>query len=161
MKQLLPSLQSAKFLTVLLLAMPLSACDSLFGKEIARLPINTLSTPGNDAFREVSLPLKKDDAISIWSDMDLSYQGEAPVRFQLLILKNGAAFQQTELDPTDKNVSVSEVKTTINGKTDWSFSGKNGEVKIPENATYTFKARLVAAENPTLKIIKAELVLKK
>ncbi|WBA42884.1 hypothetical protein [Hymenobacter canadensis] len=161
MKQPLPLLKSVKLVTILLLAMSLSACDTLFGKEIARLPINALSTPGNEAFREVSLPLKKDDAIAIWSDMDLSYQGEAPVRFQVLILKNGAAFQQAELDPTDKNVSVGEVKTTINGKTKWSFSGKNSEVTIPENATYTFKARLVAADNPTLKITKAELVLKK
>jgi len=47
------------------------------------------------------------------------------------------------------------------GKTNWSFSGKNSEIKIEEDGYYTFKGILVASENETLKVTKAEIVLKK
>ncbi|UOQ51516.1 hypothetical protein [Hymenobacter cellulosivorans] len=150
-----------KLLAALLLAVPLSSCGSLFGKEVARLPINAISTPEQEVVKEAALPLQKGEELALWSDMDMAYEGEAPVRFQVQVLKNGTAFQQLELDPTDKNVTVGEVKTAVNGKTTWSFTGKNGSLTIPETGTYTFKARLVAAANPTLKITKAELVLKK
>ncbi|UYZ64206.1 hypothetical protein [Hymenobacter weizhouensis] len=144
-----------------LLAASLSSCSALFGEEVARLPVNAVSTAGREVVRETSLPLRKDDVLAVWSDMDMAYDGEAPVRFQILVLKNGAPFNQLEIDPTEKNVSVGEVKTSLNGKTNWRFSGKNAEVTIPENATYTFKARLIAANNPTLLIKRAEVVLKK
>jgi len=145
----------------LALTVPLHGCSALFGKEVSRLPVNAVSTAGHNVIKEASLKLQKDDAISVWSEMDMAYEGEAPLRFQVLILKNGSAFRELEINPTDKNITVGELKTSINGKINWSFSGKNGEVTVPENATYTFKARLVAANNPTLQIKKAELVLKK
>jgi hypothetical protein len=156
-----PMLNRKNFIWALLLAAPLSACDTLLGKEVARLPINEVSTEGHEVVKEASLQLKKDDVISLWSDMDMAYEGEAPVRFQVTVLADGARVNQLELDPTEKNVTVGEVKTAVNDKVTWSFSGKNGSLTIPKNANYTFKARLIAANNPTLKIKKAELVLKK
>ncbi|QJX48527.1 hypothetical protein HMJ29_17030 [Hymenobacter taeanensis] len=150
-----------KLSTTLLLVPPLSSCDAVFGKEIARLPINAISTQGHEVVREVSVQLKKDENIAVWSDMDMAYEGEAPVQFQVEMLKDGKAFNQLAIDPTDKNITIGEVKTSINGKTNWRFSGKNAAFTVPENATYLFRARLVAADNPSLKIEKAELVLKK
>lgn len=149
------------WLSAAALAVSLSACDALFGKEVARLPINAVSTPEREVVKEAALPLQKGDKLALWSDLDVAYEGDAPLRFQVAVLKNGAPFRQLELDPTQKNVSVGEVKTYINDKVSWRFSGKNAELAIPENATYTFKARLVAAPNPTLRVSKAELVLKK
>ncbi|QNH60532.1 hypothetical protein [Hymenobacter sediminicola] len=150
-----------KLAVALLLAVPLSACDSLFGKEIARLPINTISTPSQDVVKEAALQLQKGDEVALWSDMDMAYDGDAPVRFQVQVLQNGTPYQELEVDPTEKNVTVGEVKTSFNGKTKWRFTGKNGTVTVPQTGTYTFKARLIAAANPTLRIKKAELVLKK
>lgn len=156
------AIRSARLLcATLLLAAPLGACDALLGKEIARLPINELSTPQREVTKKVILKLQKEDKIALWSEMDMEYKGEAPLRFQVIVLKNGQPFNQLELDPTQKNVSLKEVKTDINGSVSWSFSGKNAELIIPENGTYTFRARLVAAPNPTLKLHKAELILKK
>lgn len=148
-------------LWALALAAPLSACDALLGKEVARLPVNAVSTAGHEVEKEASLPLKKDDEIALWSEMDVAYEGEAPMRFQVRVTKNGVPVNQLEFDPTAKNVTVGEVKTDLNGRVDWRFSGKNAEFKVPETGTYTFTARLVAAANPSLKIAKAEVVLKK
>ncbi|MDU0370212.1 hypothetical protein ACFPAF_07410 [Hymenobacter endophyticus] len=152
---------SRLLLATLLLTAPLGACDALLGKEIARLPVNQISTPQQEVAKEATVKLQKNDKVAIWSEMDMEYQGEAPLRFQVVVLKNGRPFHQLELDPTQKNVSMNEVKTDVNGSISWSFSGKNTELTIQENADYTFKARLIAAPNPTLQLRKAELVLKK
>lgn len=146
-----------------LVLMPLLVgCDALLGKEVARLPINEVSTDGHEVVREATVQLKKDDKIALWSDMDLAYEGGgSPVRFQVQVMKDGTPFKQLEIDPTVKNVTIGEVKTDINGSIDWRFSGKNGELLIPAAGSYTFKARLVAAVNPTLHVTKAELVIKK
>jgi hypothetical protein len=161
MKPSLLSTGKKNILWVLPLAALLGGCDALLGKEVARLPINEVSTAGHEVTKEAAVPLKKGDEIALWSDMELAYEGDAPLRFQVQVLRDGAPYQQLELNPTEKNVTVNEFKTSVNDKVSWRFSGKNAELKIPENGIYTFKARLVAAANPTLKVTKAELVLKK
>lgn len=139
----------------------LTGCDAMMGKEVARLPINEVSTSGHEVVKEATVQLQKDDKIALWSDMDLAYEGDAPVRFQVRVTKDGAPFKELQLDPTEKNVTIGEVKTNLNGSVKWSFSGKNAELVVPEAGSYTFKAVLVAAPNPTLRVAKAELVLKK
>lgn len=139
----------------------LTGCGALTGEEVARLPVNQVSTDDNNLIiKETTLDLKKDQEVAIWSDMDIAYEGDVALRFKMEILKNGAHYSRLEIDPTDKNITIGELKTSVMGKTDWSFSGKNSEMKIEEDAKYTFKAILVASENPTLKVTKAEIVLK-
>ncbi|MDC1162592.1 hypothetical protein OAT18_04040 [Tenacibaculum sp.] len=140
----------------------LTGCDALTGKEVARLSINQVSTDDNNLIiKETSLDLKNGEEIAIWSDMDIKYEGDVDLRFKIEVLKNGENFGGLEIDPTEKNITIGEVKTSLMGKTDWSFFGKNSEIKIEEDANYTFKAILVSSESTTLKITKAEIVLKK
>lgn len=139
-----------------------TGCSALTGEEIGRLPINQVSTDDDNlVIKELSLDLKKGDEIAIWSDMDIEYEGDVAMRFRVEILKNGENFGGLEIDPTDKNITIGEIKTSLMNKTDWSFSGKNSEIKIEEDGNYTFKGILVASENRTLKVNKAEVVLKK
>lgn len=140
----------------------LSGCDALIGKEVARLSINQISTDGNDLIiKEASLDLKKGEKIAIWSEMDIQYEGDVALRFKMNILKNGEYFVGLEIDPTDKNITIGEIKTSLMGKTDWEFTGKNAEVEIEEDGSYTFRGLLVASENPTLEVTSAIIVLKK
>jgi hypothetical protein len=152
MKQLLKSLA---------ILVALTACDALLGKEVGRLQINQLSTEGNLIFKETTLDLRKDDEIGIWSEMDIEYEGNVELRFRVEIQRNGKAIGSFEIDPTDKSITLGEVRTTVNNETSWSFSGKNSEYKIEDDGKYTFKAILVASENSTLKVTKAEIVFKK
>lgn len=153
-----------KLLSILTLTLSftlLTGCG-LTGEEIARLSINEISSDNeNLIIKEVMLNLKKDEKIAIWSEMDIEYEGDISLLFRIEILKNGEEFGGLEIDPTDKNMTIGEMRTSFNGKTDWSFTGKNSSIKIEEDGDYTFKAILVASENPTLKVTKAELVLKK
>ena len=150
-----------KAIIILILPVLLNfSCSSLTGEEVARFSINKVSIDDNFIIKEIKLDLIKDDEIYVWSEMNFSHQDNVDLRFKLVILKDGEKYGSLELDPIDKNISIGEVKTTVNGKTNWRFSGKNSEIKIKEDGLYTFKAILVASENPSLVIRKAELVFK-
>ncbi|MBK8500410.1 MAG: hypothetical protein IPL52_16715 [Flavobacteriales bacterium] len=151
-------MRSLLYLPLLLLIFP--SCEALTGKELARLAIDTLSTPDHFVMREATLNLKKGDEIALWSRMDMAYDGQADLRMRVRVVKDDADLQLFELDPTEKNVTVSETRTEFNGRTEWSFTGKNAEYTVPEDGAYTFKAILTAEENPSLRIRKAELLLK-
>lgn len=154
--------RTLSFLIVAFTSILFTACSAITGEEVGRLPINQVSTDDDNLIiKEISLDLKKDEKIAIWSDMDIEYEGKVALRFKMEILKNGENFGGLEIDPTDKNITIGEVKTSLMGKTDWRFSGKNSEIKIEEDGNYTFKGILVASENSTLKVTKAEIVLKK
>lgn len=143
------------------LSLVLAGCDAMLGKEVGRLPINQLSSEGNLVIKETTLDLKKDDEVAIWSDMDIEYEGDVALRFKVEMLKNGEKMGGFEIDPTEKNITTGEIKTTVMDKTSWSFSGKNSEIKIEEDAEYTFKGILVASDNPSLKVTKAEVFFRK
>ncbi|SFN42923.1 hypothetical protein SAMN04487989_101374 [Bizionia echini] len=137
-------------------------CSSLTGEEIARLPINQLTISDDNLIsKEATLSLKKGEEIAVWSEMDIEYEGNVDLRFQIEVSKNGENIGVLEIDPTDKNITIGELKSSINNKTSWSFTGKNSEITIEDNGEYTFKGILIASENPTLKIDKAEIILKK
>ena len=152
-------------LSILTLSMSLAlltGCEALLGKEVARLSINKVSIDDNNLIiKEASFDLKKGEEIGIWSDMDIKYEGDVALRFKIEILKNGKSLDRLEIDPTEKNITIGEIKTSLMSKTDWSFFGKNYEIKITDDGNYTFKGILVASDNSTLKVTKAEIVLKK
>ena len=150
--------------TFFLISLPglllLPACEGLTGKEIARLSIDSLSTPDRLVMREASLPLKQGETVAFWSHMDLAYDGEVPLRFRVRVLRGDSDLTLLEIDPMVKNITTGETKTSVGDHTEWSFTGKNQEWTVPQDATYTFKAILTAEESPGLKINKAELLLK-
>ena len=151
-----------KLIITLALPLFLISCSALTGEEIARLEINKVSTGKGNIFQEQTiLELKKDDEIMFWSDMDISYEGNIALRFNVRIFKGGAQIKKMEIDPTKKNITLGEVKTQLLGKTNWSYSGKNTTCKIEEDGKYGIKAILTATDNSSLEVTKAELVIKK
>ena len=148
---------------ILLLSLCLwTACDALNAEEVARLPINEVSTdPENPIVKEASLELKQGEKLYFWSEMDFEYEGEVQLLFRVELLRDGESMGFMEIDPTVKDITIGQIKTTIMDKTSWSFSGKNNHMTIEEDGMYTFKGILVASGNPTLVIDQAEIVLKK
>ena len=140
----------------------LSSCSAIMGEEVARLPVNIVTLSDEDMHvGEATLPLKAGEEVGIWSEMDLEYDGNVELRFRLEVYKDGKLIQQLEVDPTQKTISSNEVRKEINGSVDWRFTGKNGTYPIEADGEYTFKSILVASDNPTLVVHKAELVLRK
>ena len=150
-----------KLLRLLAISLVLIGCDAITGKEVGRLQINKLRSEGNLVIKETTLDLTKDDEVGIWSDMDIEYEGDVALRFRVEILRDGVNLGTFEIDPTDKNITVGEVRTIVMDKTNWRFSGKNSEYTVDKTGKYTFKGILVASENSSLKVNKAEMVFKK
>lgn len=150
-----------KILILLLCPIIFIACESITGKEIARLKINKVSTSEENLFeKETDLELNKGDELMFWSEMDIEYEGEAYFQFRFRIYKDNEPYRILEIDPTDKNITIGEFKTVINNKTKWSFTGKNAELKIEEKGKYKIKGILKTTANPSIKINKAEIVIK-
>lgn len=150
-----------KLIPILVFIITLFGCSTLTGEEIGRLEINTVSTEGNLIIKETVLDLKKGETIAIWSEMDMKYEGEINLMFKIQVFKNEKELGVFEIDPTDKKITIGEIKTSVMGKTNWSFSGKNTQFTIKDDGEYTFKGILVASNNPSLEIEKAEIILKK
>lgn len=93
-------------------------------------------TPAEE--KQTIISLKKGDEIAIWSDMDLSFEGEVQIGFVVKISKGNEVVESLNFSPFKKNITVGEIKTSLGNKTDWSFEGKNAEFKVPEDGDYTF-----------------------
>ena len=146
---------------VFLPAILLIACSALTGEEVGRLAINQVSSGENLITQEASVVLEAGDEIIFWSEMDMEYTGNVALRFRVSIKKGDEPYGNMEIDPTEMDLTLGESKTTENGKTSWSFSAQNAAFNVQEDGTYTFQAILVASENQSIVIKKAELVLKK
>ena len=149
-----------KYFLLLIIPFLLQSCEAMFGKEIGIIKVNELSTKNDLRIHEITLNLKKGDEIFIWSDMNIEYKGDVKLMFQFMINKDEVYKGGLEFDPTEGNITVGESKSDIMGKTKWSFSKKNKTIIIDEGGTYTFQALLKSSENTTLKIHKAEIILK-
>lgn len=150
-----------KLIIFLSISILILGCNALTGEEVGRLEINELSPENNLVIKEATLDLKKGDEIGLWSDIDIEYEGNIVLRFRIGIDRNGEKYGGLEIDPMDKSITIGELKTSIMGKTNWRFVGKNSKIKIEEDGEYTFKGLLVASDNPSLNIGKAEIILKK
>lgn len=137
-------------------------CSGLMGEEVARLSINEISRTGDHfVIKEAILELEKDDKISVWSKMDMSYEGNAMMSFTLEVLKDDERFDVLHFDPREKNITIGERKSVIMNKTKWSFTAKNASIAIDEKGTYTFRGIFTAPGNSNISVEKAEIILKK
>lgn len=93
--------------------------------------------------------------------MDLEYDGDVELRFQVQVQRDTVIDSEIEVDPFEMNVTIGETKTQLNGHTNWSYTGKNGTLTISETGRCTVRTRLIASDNPSLVLRKAELILKK
>ncbi|BDD11703.1 hypothetical protein FUAX_41350 (plasmid) [Fulvitalea axinellae] len=149
-------------ISVLFASIIFSACSAFTGEEVGRLPINKISTDNTNKYiQETSLNLKKGDVIAIWSEMDLAFRGNLDLKFIIEVLRDGEKLDGFEIDPSDKKMTIGELRTTVSGATDWSFLGRHRKMSIEKDGNYTFKGKLVSSKNSSVKIKKAEIVLKK
>jgi hypothetical protein len=105
--------------------------------------------------------LNKGDKLWFWTDVNIEYKGNLNLEYQIQLIKNSDTLGYLQLHPFDKNVTIGELKTTFFDATKWSFQGSMDFLQIKETGKYTFRTILVSNPNETLKINKADLVLKK
>ena len=138
----------------------MAGCDSITGDEVARLPINETSNK-ELIIKEATLDLKKGDAISFWTEMDMEYEDDVAMVYTVEIWKDTVKQGGFKLNAMETNPTLYEVKTSFGNKTSWSYTGKMERLGIESDGKYTFKAVINSSDNPTLVLKKAELILKK
>lgn len=146
---------------IFFIALLFIGCDAILGEEIGRIKINALSKTENMIIKEIILDLNQPEVLAIWSEMDIEYEDNVFLRFKLQVIKDGDSKHVLEIDPFVKEISFNEKKYTNDDKTTWEFSGKHDEINFEEKGRYIVKAFLVSSDNPTLKINKAEIVIRR
>ena len=137
-------------------------CNALTGEEVARLSIDELTVDQSDLkTQSTTIDLEAGDRLNLWAHMDLEYEGELALEFQLLVIKEGDTLNMLPLNPFEVDITMNEVKTSFNNKTDWRFAGRMNYLDIEDSGTYEFQTLLLAnvGANPTIN--KADLVFKK
>lgn len=150
-----------KKVMVFILVTAVSVSCGLTGEEIGRIDIDQLSSEGNIHSNSVDLVLNEGDELSYWALLDIEYEGDLELEYQVELIKDGKSRGFVPLDAFDKDITLGEVKTSIMNKTKWQFSGRIAKFTISESGTYTFKAILVSNGNKTLNLKNAALVFKK
>ncbi len=152
------------FLSLLILSITfgfLTGCNVLIGEEVARLPINQVSRHTELIIKEATLDLKKGEEISFWTETDIEFEDGLALVYTVEVWKGSLQIGGFEMDALETNPTMMEVRTSFGNKTSLSYTGKMNSAPIEEDGKYTFRAVLNSSDNPTLKINKAELILKK
>ena len=150
------------FVFLALLTFTLWSCDALTGEEVARLSIEELTDSSDELkLKSTQLDLEAGERVNLWADMNLEYEGGLGLEFQLLILKEGDTLNLLAFDAFEKDITMGEMKTQLNGKTKWRYSGRIGYLDIEESGLYDFQTLLMSSDNPSLQLKKADLVFKK
>jgi len=140
----------------------LMSCGPSIEQEVGRLAINGISAvEGYPLIDGITLNLRENDVISLWSDMDIEYEGEFELRFAIEISKSGATTSRIEIDPFIKSNTQNEKYNTQGTMTRWEFKGKNKEIIIDQTGEYLIKGMLISSENAKVTVNKAEVIIKK
>lgn len=147
-----------KYLPFLLLL--LLSCDTFTADEIARLSFKETSNYELN-IEEAALELKKGDKIHYWTEIDIEYENDLALVYNIEVWKDSVKLGGLEANALQTNPTIMELRTNIGNKTSWSFKGRMFTNTIEEDGSYRFLAVVRSSENPTLKLNKVELVLKK
>ncbi len=154
-------MKTLKHIFIISLTIIAAACAALSAKEIGRLSFTRPMDDVRPEWKKMELSLKQGEILRFWADMDLEYDGSVDMIYSIRLVKGNDTLVVPDLNPFEKKITVGEVKTTVMGKTKWRFSGQMHTIDIKEGGTYTLLAAFSSSLNNSLKLNKADLVLKK
>lgn len=134
------------------LLLTLVAC----GKEEARIPFAA------DGAGQTTADMKAGD-VAFWTDIDVSFEGDASLRYEIELLQGGKTVGSTTCNPLGQLPMKSTwVETNAGDKHSRSGNGKMAcDLKLVTAGATTVKATLVWAKKPTtVAMKKADLVIK-
>lgn len=154
-------MKKINLILIIAIAITIAACAALSSKEIGRLSFTRPLDDVKSEWKKIDLKLKQGEILRFWADMDLEYDGSVDMAYSIKLLKGADTLLVTDLNPFEKKITMGEVKTTVMGKTKWSFSGQMHTIDIKEDGNYTVLAAFSSSLNNSLKLRKADLVFKK
>ena len=149
--------------TVIIAIVPylLISCNVLTGEEIGRIHVEGISSEGNFDWKATEVDLEAGDKVRLWSEMDMAYEGEIALLFQVQLVKGLDTLGYIKFDPLEKDIAIGEIKTSVGNKTKWKFSGSSEYWEVEESSHYLLRGILVSNGNESLQLNKSDIVLKK
>lgn len=126
------------------------------GKEAGRVPFNGAGQG------EATIALGAGE-VAFWTDIDLEYQGNAALAYQVELLQNGAPAGRAQCDPLGTlPVKVGWVETQLGDSRSMRGSGKmTCNATLATAGPTTVRARLFVAQRPAaFQLRRADLVVK-
>ncbi|SFU39219.1 hypothetical protein SAMN05216480_102197 [Pustulibacterium marinum] len=149
-----------KFFTIMLLLFLAGCGKENELKELARLPIKEISRQGFKT-EETHLDLKKGEEVIFYTDLDVHYKDELVLGY-LVEIKNGEESKGIiRLEAIEEAEFVEAVKSSVSDTIYRKLTKEIGSYEVEEDGNYLFRAALMSSPNFTLKIDKADLILKK
>jgi hypothetical protein len=136
------------------------SCEQLTGREVARVTVDSLVTGEPITWKATNVSLKKGEKLWFWADMGMEYEGDSQLKYLMQIIRNPDTLGFVSLDPDKHKMTIGGTEFSSGGKTQKSYSGKLDFYEVPETGEYTFRVALTSNGNPTLKLMKSDLVLK-
>jgi len=140
---------------IVLLVLTSSALLSC-GKELGRVPFTSVGTATATA------PLAAGE-VAFWTDIDLEYEGDAALAYEVELSQGGAPVAKATCDPLARlSVKESWVETNLGASHSRHGTGKLGcSVTLAAGGPTTVKATLAFSRKPaTVTLRKADLVVK-
>ncbi len=140
-------------------------CIGLFAlachKEIKRVSIAQLSTADSILYTGTSLGFLDESTLSLWSDMDIEYDGNLYLSYNIDLYRDSIIVSHKKYDLLHPHIVKHEKKKQTNTNIKRSFTGKMGNILVENPGNYSFRVWLTSNGNTTLKLHKSELVIKK
>lgn len=125
-------------------------------KEVGRIPFT------GEGSGQSTVTLEPGE-VDFWTDIDLEYEGDAAITYEVELSQGGAVIGKKTCNPLGEiNVKMSWVETNLNDAHSRRGSGKMGcSMKIDAAGPAEVKAKLVVGKKPAkLEIRKIDLVVK-
>ena len=132
-------------------------CAGLFNTftaaEVGRVPLTAPGTASTTAVVAAG-------PVALWTDLDVSWDGDAALAYDVQVSQDGAVIAQLRCDPLDVNVTMNSMTSDFGGSHSRRYQGlMHCDVTAPVDGMIEVTASLsVLSGAPTLEL--ADLVLK-
>ena len=116
------------FIAILFLA--IAACAGMFGEEVARVPINKISSDEKTYVESISIDMKAGEELALWTDLDIEYTGTLELEYQIIVIVDKEdTLEMIRFDAFQNDASFNKRTVTINNETTYSIMGRLGPFK--------------------------------
>lgn len=144
-----------------LMAFVFHSCEVVTGETVGRLQVDTVSTEDHLISRSAMVDLRKGDELGLWAQMDLSYDVEPRLYFQVQLLLDTVLVHEVLASPFAAHSFVRVKETNVDGRLYRSFMARCGGLDITADGTYRINTRLVCLSDLPIDVRKATLILRK
>jgi len=126
------------------------------GTEVGRVPLSGVGTAS------VTVPLKAGDVV-FWTDIDIAYEGDAALRYDVELSQGGTVVAKATCDPLGLiHVKSSWIETNVGASHTRRGNGKmTCSATLPKESPTLVSVTLAFGKSPgTVTLRKADLVLK-